>query len=148
MLDTLYPYWGPPEIVHAELPVDVVFGSYPPDMQEEMVRCMQWTMQDCLEWVLRNWKEDKDHLGEIEAVEPPPTVFIHATKYIPVDNSERGLVAMLDYFRDAKNGWGFFPHENFIIATWEIPTHHFGLFEKGIVRWILIDILCTTDETS
>jgi hypothetical protein len=71
-------------------------------MQEEMVRCMQWTMEDCLDWVSRNWKEDKDHFGEIEAAEPPPTVFIHATKHIPVTNPETGVVAMFDYFRDAK----------------------------------------------
>jgi len=91
-------------------------------------------MEDCLDWVTRNWKENKDQLDGIEAEEPPPTVFIHATEYIPVPASETGAVAMFDQFRTANNGWDFFPHENFMIAIWEIHTHHFGLFEKDMVR--------------
>ncbi|KAF2730698.1 hypothetical protein EJ04DRAFT_444523 [Polyplosphaeria fusca] len=134
MVDTLYPYWGPPETVHADLSADVVLGACPPDMREEMVRCMKWTKEDCHDWTLRNWKENKDQLDGIEAEEPPPTVFIHATEYIPLGDLETGAVAMFDQFRKAKNGWDFFPHQNFMVAVWEIPTHHFGLFEKGIVR--------------
>ena len=110
MIDTLYPYWGPPETVHADFPVDLVFESCPPDMKEEMVRCMRWTKEDCLDWVSRNWIENKDQLDGIEAEEPPPTVFIHATRYIPVTNSETGAVTIFNHFRKAKNGWDFFPH--------------------------------------
>jgi hypothetical protein len=148
MIDTLYPYWGPPETVHAELPVELVLGACPPDMQQEMVRCMQWTKEDCDCWVSRNWKENKDNMDGIEAEGPPPTVFIHATKYIPVTNSDTGAVAIFDHFRMAKNGWDFFPHENFMVAIWDIPTHHFGFFEKEFVRWILPHRWGTADENS
>ncbi|KAI1773171.1 hypothetical protein F4818DRAFT_443528 [Hypoxylon cercidicola] len=133
MIDTLYPYWGPPGTVHADVPVDLILGSCPPDMKEEISRCMQWANEDCPDWVSRNWK-DNDQLDGIEAEEPPPTVFIHATKYIPRTKSETGAVTMFDHFRHAKNGWDLFPHQNFIVAFWEIPTHHFGLFEKGMVK--------------
>ncbi|KAF2971835.1 hypothetical protein GQX73_g1751 [Xylaria multiplex] len=134
MIDTLYPYWGPPGTVHAELPVDLVLGSCPPDMKTEILRCTQWAKEDCLDWVTRNWKENRDQLDGIEADEPPPTVFIHATQYIPVTESETKAVAMLDQFRHANNGWHLFPHQDFIVARWEISTHHFGLFEKGMAK--------------
>lgn len=139
MIDTLYPYWGPPGTVHADFPRDLVLGSCPPDMKEEIVRCMQWTKEDCVDWVARNWRGNKDKLDDIEAEEPPPTVFVHATEYLPVTSSETGAVAMFDQFRDAKNGWDFFPHSEFMVAVWDIPTHHFGLFEKRIVRSGLIN---------
>lgn len=138
MIDTLYPYWGPQRTVHADMPVDLLLGSCPPDMKEDILRCTQWAKEDCLDWVSRNWKETKDQLHGIEAEEPPPTVLIHATEYIPVTQSETGAVAMMDYLRHAKNGWGFFPHQNFIVASWEIPTHHFGLFKESIVREVII----------
>ena len=132
MVDTLYPYWGPPETVHAEFPVDLVLGPCPPDMKEEILRNTQWSKIDSLEWVDKNWKENKDSLEGIEAEEPPPAVLLYATKYIPVDKRQDGAVAMTDYLRHARGGWDLFPHK-FISATWEIPTHHFGLFDKGIV---------------
>ncbi|KAK0508709.1 hypothetical protein JMJ35_008985 [Cladonia borealis] len=132
MIDTLYPYWGPPKTVHAEFPVDLVLGNCPPDMKEEILRCTQWSKQDSLEWVDRNWK-DKGEIEGIEAEEPPPAVLLYATKYIPVEKSRNGAVAMTDYLRHAKGGWDLFPHQ-FISATWELPAHHFGLFDKTIVK--------------
>ena len=135
MIDTLFPYWGPAETVHAEFPVDLVLGNCPPDMKEEILRCTQWSKQDTLEWVDRNWK-GKEGLEGIEAEEPPPAVLLYATKYIPVENSRNGAVAMTDYLRHAKGGWDLFPHQ-FISATWELPAHHFGLFDKNVVsRWL------------
>ena len=83
--------------------------------------------------MLRNWIENKDQLDGIEAKEPPPIVFIHAIRYIPVTNLETGAVTIFNHFRKAKNGWDFFPHQNFIVAVFEISTHHFGVFEKGSV---------------
>lgn len=148
MIDTLYPYWGPAGTVHADLPLDVVLGPCPPDMKEDIIRCMKWTKEDSEHWATRNWKENKDQLDGIEAEEPPPTVFIHATEYIPVPNSETGAVAMFDQFLKARNGWDFFPHQDFMVAVWEIPTHHFGLFEKGTVRRTLSNELSATDKIS
>ena len=81
MIDTLYPYWGPPETVHAEFPVDLVLGNCPPAMKREILRCTQGSKQDSLEWVDRNWK-DREDLQGIEAVEPPPAVLLYATKYM------------------------------------------------------------------
>ncbi|MCJ1351236.1 MAG: hypothetical protein MMC33_001219 [Icmadophila ericetorum] len=133
MIDTLYPYWGPPGTVYAEFPVDLVLGNCPPDMKEEILRCTQWSKLDSLEWVDKNWKEDKDKLEGIEAEEPPPAVLLYATKYIPVENSQNGAVAMTDYLRHAKGGWDLFPHQ-FISAIWELPAHHFGLFDKNMVK--------------
>lgn len=130
MIDTLFPYWGPPGTVHAALSVDFVLGSCPPDMKSEMLRCMQWTKEDCTDWASRNWKGNGSQLSGIEAKEPPPTVFIHATEYIPLQNLDANSVAIFDQFRNARNGWDFFPHESFIVATWQIPTHHFGLFDR------------------
>ena len=135
MIDTLYPYWGPPKTVHAEFPVDLVLGNCPPDMKEEILRCTQWSKQDSLEWVDRNWKDKGEREG-IEAEEPPPAVLLYANKYIPVKNSRNGAVAMTDYLRHARGGWDLFPHQ-FISASWELPAHHFGLFDKNIVsRWL------------
>ena len=135
MIDTLYPYWGPPETVHAEFPVDLVLGNCPSDMKEQILRCTQWSKQDSLEWVGRNWKENNDVLEGIEAEKPPPAVLLYATKYIPVDSSRNGAVAMTDYLRHAKGGWDLFPHQ-FISAVWGLPAHHFGLFDKCIVSWL------------
>ena len=137
MIDTLYPYWGPPGTVYAEFPVDLVLGNCPPDMKEEILRCTQWSKLDSLEWVDKNWKEDKDKLEGIEAEEPPPAVLLYATKYIPVENSQNGAVAMTDYLRHAKGGWDLFPHQ-FISAIWELPAHHFGLFDKNMVRGVVV----------
>jgi hypothetical protein len=133
MVDTLYPWWGPPETIHAEFPAELVLGNCPPDMKEEIMRCLMWSKQDSLEWVDRNWKKNKDMLQGIEAEPPPPAVLLHASKYIPVENSHNGAVAIMDYLRDEKGGWDLFPYD-FISVIWEIPTHHFGLFEKNIVR--------------
>jgi hypothetical protein len=145
MIDTLFPYWGPPGTVHADMPVDLVLGPCPPDMREQMMRCMEWTKEDCTDWMARNLKEDKDKLDGIEADEPPPAVFIHATEYIPIAASETG-VAMFDQFRRAKNGWEFFPHQNFMVAVWEIPTHHLGLFDKDMVGSLISHKLSTPDQ--
>jgi hypothetical protein len=133
MIDTLYPYWGPPETVHAEFPVDFVLKNCPPDLKADVLRCMKWSKEDSDEWVRRNWKSDNNKLDNIEADEPPPAVLLHATKYVPIDKSRENAVVMVDYMRDAKVGWDLFPHQ-FIAAVWEIPTHHFGLFEKDTVR--------------
>lgn len=56
MIDTLYLYWGPPEVIHAEFPVDIVLKSCPPDIKAEMLRCMQWSKEDSDAWLSRNWK--------------------------------------------------------------------------------------------
>ena len=134
MIDTVYPYRGSRETVHAEFPVDLVLGNCPPDMKEEILRCTQWSKQDSLEWVDRNWK-DKKGLEGIEAEEPPPAVLLYAQKYIPVENSRNVAVAMTDYVRHAKGGWDHFPH-HYISATWELLAHHFGLSDKNIAsRW-------------
>ncbi|KAK5997936.1 putative thioesterase TR09-like protein [Cladobotryum mycophilum] len=133
MIDTLYPYWGPPGTVHADFPVNLLLGPCPPEMKEEILRCTQWTMEDSLEWVDRNWKANKDQLEGIEAMEPPPAVHLFATKYIPVTKAQNGAVAMTDYLRHERGGWNMFPHD-FIVATWELPAHHFGLFEKDMIK--------------
>ncbi|KOS22577.1 Polyketide synthase PksR [Escovopsis weberi] len=132
MIDTLYPYWGPAGTVHADLPVDLLLGPCPPEMREQILRCTRWTMADSLEWVERNWAARRDALEGIEAMEPAPAVHLFATQYIPVTKGPEGAVAMTDYMRHDKGGWGMFPHE-FIVATWELNTHHFGLFEKDMV---------------
>ncbi|KEY68601.1 hypothetical protein S7711_05783 [Stachybotrys chartarum IBT 7711] len=133
MIDTLYPYWGPPENRHAEFPVDLVLGPCPQDMREEILRCTQWSKEDCEDWVARNWKAGSDDLGDIEATQPPPTIRLHAAQYIPVGKNENGAVAILDSFRHARGGWDFFPHE-FIETTWDVPAHHFGLFDSHVIK--------------
>ena len=45
---------------------------------------------------------------------------------------------MTDYLRHAKGGWHLFPRQ-FTSATWELPAHHFGSFDKNILsRWLPI----------
>ena len=135
MIDTLYPYWGPPEVIHAEFPVDLVLKNCPPDMKAELLRCMQWSKEDSDAWVSRNWKtENTCNLDGIEANVPPPAVLLLANKYVPVANPQTSARVMVDYLRQAKVGWDLFPHQ-FIAAVWEIPAHHFGLFEKNTVSW-------------
>ncbi|KAK1146385.1 hypothetical protein N8T08_003172 [Aspergillus melleus] len=90
MIDTLYPYWGPPETPHAEFPVDLVLRNCPEDLRAEMIRCMQWSKEDSDEWVRRNWKDNADELDELEAEEPPPGVLILAKGFVPVDPSNDG----------------------------------------------------------
>ena len=136
MIDTLYPYWGPPETVHAKFLVDLVLKNCPPQMREQLLRCSRWSKHDSLEWVSKNWQENKDQLEGIEAQEPPPAVLLHAANCIPVEKSQNGAVAMTEYLRHAKGGWDLFPHQ-FISAIWELPAHHFGLFDKNIVRYYL-----------
>ncbi|KAF2875794.1 Alpha/Beta hydrolase protein [Massariosphaeria phaeospora] len=134
LVDTMYPYWGPPDTVHAEFPVDLVLKNCPPDIKENMIRCMQWSKQDSDEWVSRNWKtDDNSGLDGIEAMVPPDAVLLHAQKYVPVADPQTASRCMVDYLRDDKVGWNHFPHQ-FIAAVWEMPTHHFGLFEKTTVR--------------
>lgn len=135
MIDTLYPYWGPPDTVHAEFPVEMVLGPCPPDMRQEILRCTQWSMVDSLEWVSKNWKSNKDQLQGVEAQEPPPAVLLYATEYIPVNKSEQGARAMTDYLRHDRGGWNMFPHHDFIVAVWDLAAHHFALFEKHMVSW-------------
>lgn len=139
MVDTLYPYWGPPNTLHAEFPAELVLGHCPPDMRQEILRCMQWSMMDSPEWVSKNWRAEgsNDQLQGIEAEEPPPAVLLYATKYIPVKGSDQGARAMTDYMRHARGGWNLFPHPNFIVAVWDLPTHHFALFEKHVVSSLL-----------
>ena len=85
MADTLYPYWGPPEVIHAEFPVEFVLKGCPPDLKAQMLLCMQWSKEDSDEWVSRNWKtEDNDELDGIEGIAPPPAVLLLANKYVPV----------------------------------------------------------------
>jgi hypothetical protein len=131
MIDTMFPYWGPPSTVHASVSVDTVLKDCPPDLKESILRCMRWSKEDCDEWVLRNWKGDIDQLGEVESQEPAPAVLLHANKFLVEDNSE-GTRCMVDQYRDQKNGWGFFPHR-FIAAIWNISVHHFELFEEKSV---------------
>lgn len=127
LIDTLYPYWGPEGTSHADIPVDVLLGPCPPDMKDQILRCAEWSRLDCNEWVARNWKGNEDSLEGVEALEPPPAVRIHATKYVPVIENERGDIAMFDYSRETNGGWGdFFPHE-FIVATLELDAHHFEI---------------------
>ncbi|KAM7210838.1 Alpha/Beta hydrolase fold [Rhypophila decipiens] len=146
MIDTLYPYWGPPETVHAEIPVEMVLGPVAPDMREQILRIMEWTKADSLEWVVRNWKANKDALEGVEAQEPPPTVLLHATEYIPVvaGGAKPGDCAMTDYLRHERGGWNLFPHDDFIVAVWDLPAHHFALFEKETVR---LDLLVSPAPT-
>ncbi|KAM7190947.1 Alpha/Beta hydrolase fold [Rhypophila sp. PSN 637] len=136
MIDTLYPYWGPPETVHAEIPVEMVLGPVAPDIREQILRIMEWTKADSLEWVVRNWKANKDALEGVEAQEPPPTVLLHATEYIPVvaGGAKPGDCAMTDYLRHERGGWNLFPHDDFIVAVWDLPAHHFALFEKETIK--------------
>ncbi|EMD97895.1 hypothetical protein COCC4DRAFT_200698 [Bipolaris maydis ATCC 48331] len=132
LIDTMYPYWGPPETVHADVSIDLVLKNIPSDLKESMLRCMDWSKEDCDEWVLRNWKGDIDQLGEVESEEPAPAVLIHANKLI-VEETSAGVRCMVDQYKDQKNGWNFFPHQ-FIAAIWETPVHHFGLFEETSVQ--------------
>lgn len=134
MIDTLFPYWGPPETPHAELSVDLVFKNCPPDMKAEMLRCMQYTKEDSDAWVLRNWKGGNAdvELDGIEEIAPVAAVLLLGKKFVPVAGLQTGGRVMVDYMRDARLGWDLFPHQ-FIAATWEIPAHHFGLFEKNMV---------------
>jgi hypothetical protein len=133
MVDTLYPYWGPPEVIHAEFPVEFVLKGCPPDLKAQMLLCMQWSKEDSDEWVSRNWKtEDNDELDGIEGIAPPPAVLLLANKYVPVADPHTNAKCMVDYLRHAKVGWDLFPHQ-FIAAVWEIPAHHFGLFDKNTV---------------
>jgi hypothetical protein len=141
MIDTLYPYWGPPDVIHAEFPVDIVLKNCPPDMKAGMIRCMQWSKEDSDAWVSRNWKTDNNvDLDGIEGIVPPPAVLLLATKYVPVANPQTNAKCMVDYLRHAKVGWNLFPHQ-FIAAVWEIPAHHFGLFEKETVS-SLLSMMC------
>ncbi|KAF2676479.1 hypothetical protein K458DRAFT_351727 [Lentithecium fluviatile CBS 122367] len=133
MIDTLYPYWGPPETVHAEFPVDFVLKNCPPELKADVLRCMKWSKEDSDEWVARNWKPDSDKLQGIEADKPPHAVLLLATKYVPKDKTGGNARVMVDHMRDAKVGWDLFPHQ-FIAAVWEIPAHHFGLFEKDTIQ--------------
>ena len=132
MIDTIYPYWGPPSTIHAEFPLDLVLKNCPPDLKECMVRCMQWSKLDSDGWVERNSKEGERQLRGLEAETPPPAVLIHAKSYVPVENSKSGEKCMVDAFRDEKLGWDLFPHQ-FIAAVWDMQTHHFGLFDKDTV---------------
>ena len=145
MIDTLYPYWGPPSTVHAEIPVELVLQGCPREMREEILRCTLWSKEDSAEWVRRNWKdtgEKKEGEGEkggIEAEVPPPAVLLQATNYVPVkggNEGEGGKVAMVDYLRHDKGGWELFPHR-FLAAVWGLQGHHFGLFDRDTVStWL------------
>jgi hypothetical protein len=135
MIDTLYPYWGPPEVIHAEFPIDVVLRNCPADMRAEMLRCMKWSKEDSDAWVISNWKtDDGAELQGVASIVPPPAVLLLASKYVPVENRNSDAKVMVDYLRHAKVGWDLFPHQ-FIAAVWELPNHHFGLFEKSTVSW-------------
>lgn len=106
-------------------------------MKAEMLRCMQWTKEDSDDWVVRNWKpENTGDLDGIEGIVPPPAVLLLANKYVPVANPQADTKCMVDYLRHAKSGWDLFPHQ-FIAAVWEIPAHHFGLFGKNTVSWVV-----------
>ena len=133
MIDTVYPYWGPPDVRHAEFPADIVLKHCPPDMRAAMTRCMKWSKEDSDAWVSRNWKTGG--LDGIEGTAPSPAVLLLANKYVPVANPQTNSKCMVDYLRHANAGWDLFPHK-FIAAVWEIPAHHFGLFEKDTVSWL------------
>jgi hypothetical protein len=135
MLDTLFPYWGPPGTAHAQFPVDFVLKNCPAELKPHVLRCMQWSKEDSDAWAARNWKAEDGDSGGLEGIEaevPPPAVLLHATKFVPVGRGQEGRVVMVDYKRGEMGGWGLFPHK-FIAAVWEVPAHHFGLFDGDVV---------------
>jgi thioesterase domain-containing protein len=139
MIDTLFPYWGPPGTVHAELPVELLLGEFSSEqLKDDFTACSEWSRTDSLEWASRNSTDKAKALEGVEAEDPPPSVLLFASRYVPVTNQQNEAVVFTDYLRHAKSGWEMFPH-NFIIATWDLPAHHFGLFEPGVV--------CTTPYT-
>lgn len=97
-----------------------------------MERCSRWFMEDNVKWVTQNWKENSDQLEGIEAEEPPQAIRLNASRYVPVTDTSDSKIAMPDYHRHSNGGWDMFPCD-FIIATWELPAHHFALFEKDTV---------------
>jgi hypothetical protein len=100
-----------------------------------MLRCMKWSKEDSDAWVISNWKtDDGAELQGVASIVPPPAVLLLASKYVPVENRNSDAKVMVDYLRHAKVGWDLFPHQ-FIAAVWELPNHHFGLFEKSTVSW-------------
>jgi hypothetical protein len=146
MIDTVYPYWGPPDVIHAEFPADIVLKNCPPDMRAEMIRCMKWSKEDSDAWVSKNWKTED--LDGVEGTVPSPAVLLLANKYVPVASPKTNSKCMVDYLRHARAGWDLFPHQ-FIAAVWEIPAHHFGLFEKDMVSRLpsmMCPLLSTTRQ--
>ena len=133
MIDTLFPHWDEAVAPHGEFSVDLVLAGCPSDAREDLLRCTQWSKQDSLEWRKRNTKQSSDEVDEVDAEEPPPAVLLYATKYIPIKDGQGGAVAMVDSMRDRRGGWDLFPHQ-FISAIWELPAHHFGMFERSVVR--------------
>lgn len=136
MVDTPFPYFGPPESRYAALSVDMVLAGCPKEMREYVLRCTLWSTQDSAEWAARNSKQTDITQGQIEAEEPPPAVLIWGKEHVRVVEigSSGGDVAMCDVLRRCKGGWDErFPHP-FISAVWEIGAHHFAFFDAAKVN--------------
>ncbi|KAM7211383.1 Alpha/Beta hydrolase protein [Rhypophila decipiens] len=147
MIDTLYPYWGPPDTVHAEMPVDILVGSAgggsdtEAEARSKILRMMDWMNKDSLAWGLQNSRSslylrpDKAEKDQVEDQEqPPPAVLLYATKYIPI-------AVMTDFLRhDRTLGWdsmfagGKGAGHGFIVANWQVDGHHFELFQKHLIK--------------
>ncbi|KAK4213196.1 Alpha/Beta hydrolase protein [Rhypophila decipiens] len=94
MIDTLYPYWGPPDTVHAEMPVDILVGSSAggdsdteAEARNKILRMMDWMNKDSLAWGLQNSKSNlllRPDKADEDQQQPPPAVLLYATKYIPI----------------------------------------------------------------
>ncbi|KAM7182832.1 hypothetical protein V8F20_012827, partial [Naviculisporaceae sp. PSN 640] len=65
MIDTIYRYWPPPCTVRTELPAKLNLGltDRALDLRDKIPGCMNWSRQDRLEWVARNWKDNKEESG-------------------------------------------------------------------------------------